>query len=182
MVLCSQLTAGMIIRLENKIYRVDSVSKVAIGKAKAFMQLGLCDLQSYKEAEKKLKVDQEVQEVQLLSSCIEFLYPEDRGFTFLDIDELEQVYVDQAVVGPKINYLKEGVQVVASRYGGEVYAIELPQFLELMVAKVDAKAKTVQGEHMVVLETGAKISAPLFVEEGDVVKVDTRSEEFVQRV
>lgn len=182
MTLASQLSSGTVIRLDNKIYQVESVSKVAIGRAKAFMQLLLKDLQTAEETEKKLKVDQEVQEVELTTSEIEFLYPQDRGYSFLDIDSLEQVYVDRAVVADKINYLKEGVQVTASCHGSEVYAVQLPQFLELMVANIDEKAKTVQGEHMVVLETGAKISAPLFVEEGDVVKVDTRSEEFVQRV
>lgn len=182
MILASQLSSGMVIRLNNKIYQVESVSKVAIGRAKAFMQLVLKDLQNPEEVEKKLKVDQEVQEVELTTAEIEFLYPQDRGYSFLDINALEQVYVDRAVVGNKINYLKEGVPVTASCHGAEVYAIELPQFLELMVGQVDNKAKAPSGEHIVILETGAKMSAPLFVEEGDVVKVDTRTEEFIQRV
>lgn len=186
MINCSQLTVGMVIRLEHRLFKVESVAKVSIAKAKSFMKVQLCDLQNYKVTERKLKTDQEVQEVALNQCEIEFLYPEDRGYTFLDIRSLEQLFVDKAVVGNKINYLKEGVQVIASTYGGEIYAVELPQFLELMVAQTqdpsESKGDLGPGEQEVILETGAKIIAPLFIEEGDVIKVDTRSEEFIQRV
>jgi elongation factor P len=87
-------------------------------------------------------------------------------------------------VGDKTNYLKEGTNVTASFYGDTVFSIELPQFLELMVAKTEKEDEVPlsNSNKIAVLETGAKIEVPSFIEVGDIIKVDTKSNEYIQRV
>jgi len=85
----------------------------------------------------------------------------------------------------KINYLKEGIRVKALFYGTSIFSVELPQFLELMVIKAntsDDKMKVSNNTKEAVLETGAKVEVPLFVEVGDIIKIDTTLNQFIQRV
>ena len=89
-----------------------------------------------------------------------------------------------AVVGGKENYLKEGVEIKASFYGDTIFAIDLPQFLELMVAKTEGEsAKPLANATKVAsLEPGPKIEVPPFIEVGDIIKVDTKTDDYIQRV
>lgn len=175
----------MTISLGGKLYRVESSVKVTVARGKPFIKTKLCDLASNKITEKNFKPDQNVDEVSLTERKLEYLYPESKGFMFLDIDNLEIVEVPSAVVVDKINYLKEGTEMVGSFYGDTIFAVELPQFLELMVAKTDEDSggNSISGElKQAVLETGATVSVPGFIGVGDIIKVDTKTNEYVQRV
>ena len=122
--------------------------------------------------------------MRLAEKKLEYLYPEAKAHLFLDIDSLDQVLVAQNVIEDKVQFLKEGIQIKAMFYGDQIFSVELPQFLEIMVAKVDdIDQKNFSGTtKFATLETGAKVEVPLFIESGDVIKVDTISVEYVQRV
>lgn len=181
----SQLVAGMTIQLESAIYRVDAAQKVTPPRGAAFIKASLKLLGSDKTVEKSFKLDQMIDEVALVEKSLVYLYLEGKNYLFLDVEGLVQVELAPAVIGQIANFLKEGIYLKASCFGDTIFSVELPQFLELMVAKTDDmdgmtpvsnSMKTAQ------LETGAKIEVPLFVEPGDVVKVDTHLGEFIQRV
>ena len=181
----NQINPGMTINLNGKIYRVESSVKVTVVKGTPFIKTKLRDLLTDKLIEKNFKTTQTVEEVSLKEYALEFLYPEGKDYLFLNIETLEQVLVPSGILGDKINYLKEGTQVKASFYGEAVFTIELPEFLELMVVKtpaVDEKMNVAHTTKEAVLETGAKIKVPLFIEVGDVLKVDTYKNEFIQRI
>jgi elongation factor P len=185
MVLSQQLTPGMTVSVDNKLYRVDSVIKVTAPKGQPFIKSKLRDLASDKIVEKNFKVGQEVKDVALEERQLEFLYLEGKGYLFLDIGNLAQVLVPPDVIGDKVNFLKEGIVLQATFYGETIFSVELPQFLELMVAKTDAaseKNSLSNATKEAILETGAKIEVPPFIEAGDVIKVDTRTQEYIQRV
>jgi len=185
MVTSNQITPGMTINIEGKIFRVESSIKVAVAKATPFIKTTLRDLITDEIIEKNFKPTQEIQEVSLVDHNLEYLYPEEKGFLFLDIENLEQVLVPNEILGDKIDYLKEGTQVRALFYGDTIFSIELPQFLELMIVKTDSGEESVsvtQTTKLAVLETGARVEVPLFIESGDVIKVDTHSSEYIQRV
>ena len=93
--------------------------------------------------------------------------------------------VSSDVVGEKVNYLKEGIQIKAMFYGSAIFSIELPQFLELMIVKLEdmkSKVSVSSASKIAILETGAKVEVPLFIEVGDIIKVDTHLGEYVQRI
>ena len=125
-----------------------------------------------------------MQEVSLLERNLEFLYPEGKEYLFLDVGNLEQVLVSAPILGDRVHYLKEAIQVKALFYGDTIFAVELPQFLELMVAKTQTEEEggLTTATKIAILETGAKIAVPLFINSGDVVRVNTQTGEYVERM
>jgi elongation factor P len=181
----NQITPGMTIKIDDNVYRVESSTKVTVAKGTPFVKTKLRDLMTDKVIEKNFKVGQSVNEVALVEHKIEYLYQEGKDYLFLDVGNLEHVMVSAEILSDAINYLKEGIELKAMFYGDGVFSVELPQFLELMIVKTESSSDKVNvsdSMKLAVLETGAKIDVPLFVEIGDVVKVDVHSGEFIQRV
>lgn len=179
----NQLSAGMMISLEEGIYRVESAVKVTVAKAAPFIKTKLKNLMTEEVVEKNFKEGQPIQEVSLSERDLEYLYVEGKDYLFLDVGNLDTVLVPRSVIGEKVHYLKEGIELKALFYGDSIFSVELPQFLELMVAKADeGEVSPSAASKQVILETGAKIEVPLFVETGDIIKVDTMTNEFIQRV
>lgn len=187
MVASNHLTPSMTISINGKLYRVESSVKVTVSKGTPFIKTKLRDLISQDIIEKNFKLNQPITDVTLSERRLEFLYPEGKDYLFLDIGNLERVLIPMATIGSKINYLKEGIELKASFYGDTIFAVELPQFLELMVSKIEGgETRDAMGNSVKIatLETGAKIEVPPFIDVGDIIKVDTRNEsgEYVQRV
>ncbi|HRW58029.1 MAG TPA: elongation factor P [Chlamydiales bacterium] len=180
----NQIIPGMTIVLNNKVYRVETATKVKVPKGTPFIKTKLRDLVTDKVIEKNFTPNQEIEEVSLKEHILEYLYPEGKQYLFLDINNLEQVMVAPKILSEKIDFLKEGTQVKAMFYGDSIFAVELPQFLELMVIKTGSTIDSPVGgtSKKAILETGAEIEVPLFIEVGDILKIDTNSHEFIQRV
>ncbi|SCA64039.1 Elongation factor P 1 [Chlamydiales bacterium SCGC AG-110-P3] len=186
MVASSQIIPGMIVSIGQQLFRVESSVKVAVTKGSPFIKTKLRNLNTSKLTEKNFKPDQNIKEVALERRTLEFLYADSDSFLFLDIDNLEHVTVPGDIVAGAVDFLKEGVQLSASFYGDTVFAVELPQFLELMVASTSAdgaaKVAVANTIRQAVLETGARMNVPPFIEAGDIIKVDTKTSEYIQRV
>lgn len=186
MTTANQISPGMTINLDGKVYRVESSVKVTVAKGTPFVKTKLRNLITDDIVEKNFKLDQTIQEVNLTERTLEFLYPEGKEYLFLDVGTLDQVPVSSQVLNDKVHFLKEGIQVKAMFYGETIFALELPQFLEIMVVKTEgAEGDASSGSgstKRAVLETGAKLQVPLFIESGDVIKVDTQTNEYIQRV
>ena len=186
MTAAQQISPGATVNIDGKIYRIESAMKVASPKGASFMKMKLRDLITEEVTEKNIRLDQEMAEVALSERVLEFLYPEHLGYLFLDVESLDQVLVPAKILGEKIHFLKEGTEVKAMFYGESIFAIELPQFLEVMVVKTEGGEEGILGAQpstkRALLETGARLDVPLFVESGDVIKVDTQTNEYIQRV
>lgn len=185
MVLSNNLNPGSTIQINGNLYRVESSVKVTVPKGTPFIKTKLRDLTSNAVVEKSFKLNQNLKDVSMAERRLEFLYLEGKDYIFLDIGNLEQVLVPTAIVGPNVNYLKEGVEVKASFYGTTIFAIDLPQFLELMVAKIEGeggRSSQPNATKVAILETGARVEVPPFIEIGDIIKVDTKTDEYIQRV
>lgn len=182
MTTANQITPGMTLNLDGKTFRVESSVKVTVAKGTPFVKTKLRNVVSEEIIERNFKLDQVVQEVSLLERSLEFLYPEGKEYLFLDVGNLDQVLVPSQILAEKIHFLKEGIQLKALFYGETIFAVELPQFLEIMVVKTEGVDGSSSTTKKAVLETGAKIDVPLFIESGDVIKVDTQMNEYIQRV
>ncbi|NGX63848.1 MAG: Elongation factor P [Candidatus Anoxychlamydiales bacterium] len=181
----NQLSPGMTINIDKNIYRVESCVKISVTKGTPFIKTKLRDLITEEVIEKNFKQSQNIQEVSLVEHDLEYLYIEGKNYLFLDVGQLENVLVAPNILQDKINYLKEGIRVRALFYGNSIFSVELPQFLELMVIKttsMEDKLSVANTTKTAILETGAKIEVPLFVEVGDIIKVDTNLNEFIQRL
>ncbi|MEX1012164.1 MAG: elongation factor P [Waddliaceae bacterium] len=185
MVASQQLTPGMAISINKKLYRIESVVKVSAPKGAPFMKVELRDLLTNKLEKKNFKPTQIVKEVSLDERDLEFLYIEGKDYLFLDTDSLDKVLIPHQIVGSSSSYLKEGVCLKGLYFGDTVFGVQLPQFLELMVSQIEGEeemGRVSNQQKEAVLETGAKVVVPFFIEVGDIVKVDTSSHEFIQRV
>src|SRR5262249_21466611 len=131
----NQMIPGMTISVGSDIFRVESCVKVSVAKGNPFIKTKLKNLITEEVVEKNFKLGQAITVVSLSERSLEFLYLEGKDYLFLDVYSLEQVLVPAPVIGDRIHYLKEGVVVKAMCYGDSIFSIELPQFLELMVAK-----------------------------------------------
>lgn len=173
----------MTLSINGKLFRVESSVKVTVPKGTPFIKAKLRDIASNELVEKSFKLNQTLKDVSASERHLEFLYLEGKDYLFLDITNLEQVLISAKVVGNRATYLKEGVDLTASFFGDTVFAVELPQFLELMVAKIEGtKGSGSNGSRIASLETGAKVEVPPFIEVGDIIKVDTKTDEYIQRV
>jgi len=175
----------MTLSIDGKIYRVESSIRVTVQKGSPFIKTKLKELMSGEMIEKNFKVDHPVTEVVLSERRLEYLYLEGKNHLFLDVDRLEEVLVPVSIVGDKVHYLKESIRLKAVFYGDTVFSIELPQFLELMVIKLEELKSNISianASKIALLETGARVEVPLFIEIGDLIKVDTHIGEYVQRI
>lgn len=185
MVASNQITPGMILSIGGKLYRVESSVKVTVAKGQPFIRTKLRNLANDEVIEKNFKVGQQLKDVTLAERRLEFLYSEGDDYLFLDVDNLDKVLVSPEIIGEKVHFLKEGIDLTATFYGETIFSVELPQFLELMVAKTESAEEggsLSNATKQATLETGAVIEVPRFIESGDVIKVDTRSKEYIQRV
>jgi len=185
MVLSNNLNPGVTLSINGDLYRVETCIKVTVPKGTPFIKAKMRNLTTNEWVEKSFKLNQNLKDVTLAERKLEFLYLEGKDYLFLDIGNLEQILVAASIVDEKVNYLKEGVDVKASFYGNTIFAIDLPQFLELMVGKIEGenqRQSQPNATKTAILETGAHIEVPPFIEVGDIIKVDTKTDEYIQRV
>lgn len=185
MVSSSQLSQGMTVKIGTCLYQVEDVTKVTVTKGSPFIKCTLLDLATGKTKEKNFKPTEKLEDIHLEKRKLEFLYAEGKQFLFLSCDSLDQILVDKKVISSDSSFLKEGVIVGASCMEDQVYAIELPRFLEFMVTRtdlVDDSMPVSNATKTAILETGAQVEVPPFIEVGDVIKIDTQKNEYVQRV
>lgn len=185
MVVSNNISPGMTLSINGKLYRVESSIKVTVPKGTPFIKTKMRDLATNEQVEKSFKLNQTVKDVSFIERRIEYLYLEGKDYLFLDIGNLEQVLVPSSIIGDKVNFLKEGVELKASFYGDTIFAVELPQFLELMVAKTEGEEthRNMQNATKIaILETGARVEVPPFIEPGDIIKVCTKTNDYIQRV
>ena len=124
MTTANQITPGMTLNIDGKIFRVESSVKVTVAKGNPFVKTKLRNLVTEEVIERNFKLDQMIQEVSLIERSLEFLYPEGKEYLFLDVGNLENVLVPASILGDKVHFLKEWIQVKAMFYGDTIFSIE----------------------------------------------------------
>ena len=126
-----------------------------------------------------------MEDVSLEYHTVQYLYPDGDFYYFMDTQTFEQPAIPKEVIGNQSAFLKEGVEVKLTFFENEPLDVELPTNVDLLVTKADSAVKgdTATGvTKRVVVETGAQVSTPSFVEEGDIIRIDTRTGNYVTRV
>jgi elongation factor P len=155
------------------------------GKGGAFIRTRMKNLKTGLILEHTFRSGEKVGKPDLQERNMQFLYASDDEFNFMDMDNYEQVQIGGEMLGDKVGYLGENQEVVMLFHGSEVLGMELPMFIEIPIGETSpgVRGDTASGgSKPATLETGATINVPLFLNEGDVVKVDTRTGEYVERV
>jgi elongation factor P len=185
MITANDFKNGTVIRRDGEMFQVVSFQHVKPGKGGAFVRTKLKSVTTGKVVEVRFRSEEEVEDVRLERRGMQFLYSTDDIYYFMNMETYEQVPLPESSVEDVLGFLKEGMDLEVLLDGSTPVTVELPTFVELEIAETDpgVKGDTVSGgSKPAKLETGAVIQVPLFINEGDIVRVDTRSKEYVTRV
>jgi len=181
----NEFKAGQALTLDDGLYQVVEHNHTKPGKGKAFVKMKLRNLDGGGVVERTFRPDENVERAVIDRREHQFLYRDDIGFHFMDNETYAQLSIPAEAVGAAADYLTEGMMALLPMYGGRPISVDLPASVELTVttAEPGVKGDRVSGATKpVTLETGLVIQAPLFVDVGDVVKVDTRTGAYMTRV
>jgi len=173
----------VIIELEDKLYQVIDYQHVKM-KRTALAKVKLRDINAGHTVERSFQSTEKLVRVRLDSRQMQYLYNDGNLYYFMDQESFEQMPLTSSQLGDALNYLKEGNSVEVSSYKGEVVGIELPITVDLEITETDPGFKgdtATGGNKPAKLETGLTIQVPLFINEGDVIKVDTRTGTYLER-
>ena len=176
---------GMVIRFNDGLYEIDSFQHVKPGKGGAFVRTRLRRLSDGSILENTFRAGHSVDQVRLETREMQYLYPADDMYYFMDMVSFDQMPVRQSQLGDRARFLKENMSVMVQfEEDGNPVTIELPTTVELAVTQTDPglRGDTASGgSKPATLETGVVVQVPLFIEAGTVVKVDTRTGEYLGR-
>lgn len=185
MISANDLRVGMTVDIERELYTVEEFQHVKRGRGGAFVRTKLKNLNSQQSIRKVFSPEQKIKDAFITERKAHYLYGEKENLHFMDLETFEENIIPGEELGEKVNFLKENMEVTLQLYEEKVVGIELPTFVELIVEKAPpgVRGDTVgSAAKLVVLESGYRLSVPLFIKEGDVVRIDTRSREYVGRV
>ncbi len=166
-------------------YNVDEAEFMKPGKGRAIYRLKLRNLLDGSTADRTYHSGEKVEEAHTTNLEGQYLYQEDEHYVFMNTETFEQLFIDEKLLGNKKDFLKEGMVVAMLMMDEKPIDITLPTFVELRVVESGVATKTgtiTPQTKSAVLETGYTIAVPAFVKEGDIIKVDTRTGAYVERV
>lgn len=181
----NQFRKGLKIEVDGDPYNIVDFQHVKPGKGNAFVRTRLKNLITGNVLERTFRSGEKVDQPDLEQKTMQFLYSEGEDFHFMDTTTYEQTSILAENLGDAVNYLKENTDCDLLFYQGTAIDIALPTFIEVTITKTDPglKGDTVSGATKPAeIETGATIQVPLFIEEGERVRIDTRTGDYVERV
>ena len=175
---------GMALVIDNQLFLVVSNEHAKLGRGSAFCRTKLKNLKTGQTVERTLRDSDNITEAFLEERKLQFLYSQQGHYHFMDLETYEEYIVDKEKIEEKIELLTENIQLSGSFYNGELINLILPTAVELKVIETEPgfKGDTVKaGTKPAKLETGLVIQVPLFINNGDVIKVDTRTKNYLER-
>ncbi|HEX6130483.1 MAG TPA: elongation factor P [Actinomycetota bacterium] len=181
----NDLKNGMTLDLDGTLFQVIEFQHVKPGKGGAFVRTKLRNVRTGAVIERTFNAGVKVGLAIVERKAMQYLYPDGDDYVFMDLESYEQLHVPGAVMGGVARYLTEGGEAQVATHEGVPISVELPASIVLTVTTTDpgVKGDTRTGAlKPATLETGVVVQVPLFVEEGERIKVDTRSGEYIERV
>jgi len=185
MITARDLRRGTTIEWEGGLYRVEEYQHSFIGRGSANVRVKLRNLRTGAITDHTFSPDQRFNDFRLELREVQYLYTDGHLYYFMDTETYEQPALPAEVLGDAVQYLRENMTLRLGFYEREPIAIELPTTVNLRVVEAPpgfAGDTATGATKQVTTETGLKVQVPLFVEEGDVIRVDTRTGEYVTRV
>lgn len=185
MISVNDFKTGITIEIEGVLWQVVDFQHVKPGKGAAFVRSKLKNLAKGTTVEKTFRGGEKVTRAFVERKPYQYLYESDGDYVFMDNSTYDQVQITEDVLGDGLKWLKDSMEVQIVFHGDKILDVEMPTFVELKVTQTDPglKGDTAQGgSKPATVETGAVVTVPLFVEEGDVLQIDTRSGEYLKRV
>ncbi len=180
----SDFRNGLSIILDNEIFTIIEFQHVKPGKGGAFVRTKLKNVKTGATIDKTFRAGERMEQAVLDRKPMQFIYEQDGDYYMMDLDTFEQIPVKRELIGDAVKYLKENEQVTVMTHEGTVIGVELPFTVELEVVETDpgVRGDTASGGSKPArLETGAVIQVPFFINVGDRIRVDTRTDAYLER-
>lgn len=184
MISTNDVRPGMALELPDGLFGIVQYEHVKPGKGKAFVRMRLKNVETGQVLDRTFRAGEDVPQAIIERKDHQYLYHDDLGYHFMALDDYSQIALQSEDVGDAADYLTDGMTVVLAQHQGTPIGVELPAAVELEVtfAEPAVKGNTVSGAtKQVTVETGLTVQTPLFVEQGDRIRVDTRTGEYLTR-
>jgi elongation factor P len=184
MISSNDFRPGVSIVLDGSVWRVIDFLHVKPGKGSAFVRTTLKNVQSGKVLERTFRAGETVPQATLEKITMQHTYKEGDEFVFMDMESYEEGRLSASQIGDRVKYLKEGMEVNVIRWGEQVLEVELPNSVVLEVVQTDPGVKgdtATGGTKPATVETGAIVMVPLFISQGERIKIDTREDKYLGR-
>lgn len=185
MIDATQIRRGMILNMDGILFKVMEVQLITPGRWKAIVQTKLRNLRDGSQTERRLRSEERVEQAILEETEMEYLYREGEDFVFIDLENYEQIKLSPDVIGDGVNYLIPNVVFKIETHDGVAIGIEPPVTVDLLVTETAPFLKGATqsaSSKPAALETGLTVTVPQFVKEGDVIRIDTRDNKYLERV
>ncbi|MEY2424956.1 MAG: elongation factor [Actinomycetota bacterium] len=180
----SDIRNGMTLNLPEGLFKIVDFQHVKPGKGGAFVRTKLKNVRNGAVVDRTYRADERLEQAIIEKREMQFLYRDGEDYVFMDTGTYDQHHLPPVVLGEATGFLKESDTAVIQRYGEEVVGVDLPASVELIVTETEpgVQGDTVSGARKpATLETGHTLQVPLFVNQGDKIKVDTRSGDYLTR-
>lgn len=185
MISVNDLRTGITVEIDGTLYTVVEFLHVKPGKGAAFVRTKLKNLETGAVFERNFRAGERVNRAHIETKEMQYLYNSGDEYYFMDTSSYEQVTLGKDLLGDATYFLKDNMMILVQFHKGRAIGVELPTFVELQVTHTEPGFKgdtATGGSKPATLETGLVVQVPLFVEQGDVIRVDTRTKEYLSRV
>ncbi len=185
MLSAGEFRKGQTIEIDGQVWVIVDFQHVKPGKGAAFVRTKIKNVVQGNVLERTFNPTERYPKAHVESKTMEYLYQDGDLYYFMDLETYEQVPLNHDLVADAMLYVKENTNVDVKFFKGQAFSVEAPNFVELAITETDPGVKgdtATGGTKPATLETGAVVNVPLFVNQGDIIRVDTRSGEYMSRV
>lgn len=180
----TRMKKGMLVKIDNDLFRVLELQHVTPGNLRGFVRVKFRNIRTGTLSDQKLRSEDSVERATLDEREMQYLYKDGDNFYFMDTSSYDQIHISSEALGESVNFLKPEMTIQVEFYGAEPVGIELPQTVDLKVTDTVPGIKGATASAQVkpaTLETGLVVQVPPFINEGDIVRVNTESGEYLSR-
>ena len=184
MISAGEFRNGLTVEIDGNVYQILEFQHVKPGKGAAFVRTKLKNVISGGVVEKTFRPTEKFPKAHIERKTMQYLYSDGDLYHFMDGETYDQIALNEETIGDALKFVKENEEVKICSYQGEVFAVEPPLFVELEITETDPGFKGNTATNTLkpaVVETGATVQVPLFIEIGDRIKIDTRTGEYLER-
>jgi elongation factor P len=180
-----EVKKGIMIELDGQLYQIVDFQHIKMGRGSAQLRLKLRNVKSGSIADRSFQATEKFQRVRLDHRTVQYLYTDDEQYHVMDTDSFDQLVLTREQLGDAVSFLKENLTLELLSYNDQPLGVELPITVDLVIVNADPGFKgdtATGGTKPAIVETGLTVQVPLFVSQGETIRVDTRTGTYLERV
>ncbi len=184
MITAGDFRNGVTFEMDGNVYSIIEFQHVKPGKGAAFVRTKIRNVISGAVTEKTFNPNDKYPTAYIERKDMQYVYADGSLYYFMDMETFDQIPINESILGDNFKFVKEEMMCKVLSYKGNVFGVEPPNFVELQVTKTDPGFKgdtATNATKPATLETGAEIKVPLFIDEGEMIRIDTRTGEYMER-